>query len=170
VFEVSFSQASRLNSFFLWFLPSNVGPLVYVSFLKGEICAEFLFVCLFVFPLMGKTEWGGNLVCWWLGLYICFVCCLDEASCTGFYWWLGDAGSCILVVSFVGVLIIWYSLGLFLWYYRVLESVLPLQDLISGQELRFHKWFVMALSEIKTNIQKRETKDESQTNGSYKIR
>ena len=28
----------------------------------------------------------------------------------------------------------------------------------------------MALSEIKTNIQRRETKDESQTNGSYKIR
>jgi len=28
----------------------------------------------------------------------------------------------------------------------------------------------MALSEIKTNIQKWETKDEPQTNGSYKIR
>ena len=28
----------------------------------------------------------------------------------------------------------------------------------------------MALSEIKTNIQKRETKDESQANGRYKIR
>ena len=28
----------------------------------------------------------------------------------------------------------------------------------------------MTLSEIKTNIQKQETKDESQTNGSYKIR
>ena len=28
----------------------------------------------------------------------------------------------------------------------------------------------MALSEIKTNIQKRETEDEPQTNGSYKIR
>ena len=26
--------------------------------------------------------------------------------------------------------------------------------LISGQEQRFHKWFVMALHEIKTNIQK----------------
>jgi len=29
---------------------------------------------------------------------------------------------------------------------------------------------VMALREIKTNIQKRETKDEPQENGSYKIR
>ena len=44
------------------------------------------------------------------------------------------------------------------------------QGLISGQEQRFHKWFVMVLSEIKTNIQNQETKDESQTNGSYKIR
>ena len=44
------------------------------------------------------------------------------------------------------------------------------QGLISGQERKFHRWFSMALSEIKTNIQKRETKDEPQTNGSYKIR
>ena len=44
------------------------------------------------------------------------------------------------------------------------------QGLISGQERRFHKWFVMALSEIKTNIKRQETKDEPQTNGSYKIR
>ena len=28
--------------------------------------------CLFVFPPMGKAEWGGNLVCWWLGLYFLF--------------------------------------------------------------------------------------------------
>ena len=34
------------------------------------------------------------------------------------------------------------------------------QGLISGQEQRFHKWFVLTLSEIKTNIQKQETKDE----------
>ena len=44
------------------------------------------------------------------------------------------------------------------------------QGLISGQEQRFRKWFLMALSEIKTNIQKWETKDEPQTNESYKIR
>ena len=36
--------------------------------------------------------------------------------------------------------------------------------------MMFHKWFVMALSEIKINNQKLETKDEPQTNGSYKIR
>ena len=44
------------------------------------------------------------------------------------------------------------------------------QRLISGQEHRFHKWFVRALSEIKANTQKGEIKDELQTNGSYKIR
>ena len=40
-----------------------------------------------------------------------------------------------------------YSLG-------VSASTPKAQGLISGQERRFHKWFVMALSEIKTNIQK----------------
>ena len=78
---------------------------------------------------MGKAEWGGNPVCWWLGLFFCFVCCLDEASCTGYFWWLGNAGSCIQVVSFVWVLTIWYSLALVLWLSRILESVLPLQRL-----------------------------------------
>ena len=33
-----------------------------------------------------------------------------------------------------------------------------------------HKLFVIALSEIKTNIQKPETKGEPQTNGRYKFR
>ena len=131
MFEVSISQASRLNSFFLlvsaflmlvqWF----VWALYRVRFVL-RLC---LFVCLFVFPLMGKAEWGGTSVCWWLGWYFCFVCCLDEVSCTRCYWWLGDAGSCIQVVSFVWVLTIWYPLGLVLWQSRVLESVLPLQRL-----------------------------------------
>ena len=48
-----------------------------------------------------------------LFLSICFV--WDEVSCTGSYWWLGDARSCIQVVSFVWVLTIWYSLALVLW-------------------------------------------------------
>ena len=106
-----------------------------------------------------------------IGFEFFFVCCLDETSWTGCYWWLGDAGSCIQVVLFKWILTIWYSLGLVLWYSRVLESMLSLQRLlISGQDWRFHKWFVMVLSEIKTNIQKWETKNEPQTNGSYKIR
>jgi len=44
------------------------------------------------------------------------------------------------------------------------------RGLISGQEQIFHKWFFMALRESITNLQKRETKDEPQTNGSYKVR
>jgi len=48
---------------------------------------SFLFVCLlacFVFLLMGKAEAGGNPVCWWFGLYFCFVCCcLAEAPAQG---------------------------------------------------------------------------------------
>ena len=101
---------------------------------------SFLFICLFVFPLMGKAEWAANPVCWWLGLHFCFVCCLDEVFCTGCYWWLGDARSCIQVVSFVWVLTIWYSLVLVLRYSRVLESVLPLQRLRASSlaALRFH--------------------------------
>ena len=38
---------------------------------------------------------AGDLVC------VFVVCCLDEVFCTVCYWWLGDAGSCIQVVSFV---------------------------------------------------------------------
>ena len=64
---------------------------------------------------MGKAEWGGNPGCCWLGLYFCFVCCLDEVSCTGCYWWLGDAG--LLFKWFpLWVLTIWYTLGLVLCY------------------------------------------------------
>ena len=67
------------------------------------------FAHLFAFPLNGRAEWGDNPGCCWLGLYFCFVCCLDEASCMGCYWWLGDAWAHIQVVSFVWVLTIWYS-------------------------------------------------------------
>ena len=175
MFEVSFSQASRLSSFFLlvsvllslvqasqvtqrlkrlpaiqetwvqslgwedslekemathssilaWRIPwteepgglqsmglQRVGHNWATSLSGWDLC--WVFVCLFVFPLMRKAEWGSNPVWWWLGLYFCFVCCLDEVSCTGCYWWLGDAGSCIPVVSSVWVLTIWYSLGLVL--------------------------------------------------------
>ena len=56
MFEVSFSQATRLNFFLPFgFCPPKVDPVVCVSFELGEVCAEF-FVCLFVFPLMGKGE------------------------------------------------------------------------------------------------------------------
>ena len=148
---------------------------------------------------MGKAEWGGDPVCWWFGLYFCFVCCLDEAtslvvqvvkclpimretwvwsfgwedplwkemathsstlawkiprmdkcgslqsmgwqratwlsnftfflSCTRCYWWLGDAGSYVQVLSLVWMLTILYSQRLVLLKSRVLEFVLQLQKL-----------------------------------------
>ena len=106
-------QGWILSSF--WFLPSLGWSRGLCELRIGwDLCWGF--VCLFVFPLMGKAEWGDTPVCWWLGLYFCFVCCLDEVSCTGCYWWLGDAGSCIPVLSFVWVLTIWYPLELVLWY------------------------------------------------------
>ena len=119
------SQAPRLEFFLPFgFCPPKVGPVVCVSFVYGEICAE-IFVSLFVFPLMVKAEWGGNPVCWWYGLYFCLL----------FRWGvlhrvlLVVVWSCVQVVSFVWVLTIWYSLGLVLWSSRVLESVLPFQRL-----------------------------------------
>ena len=51
----------------------------------------------------------------WVCIFVLFFFCLGEVFCTGCYWWLGDAGSCIQVVSFVWVLTIWHSLGLALW-------------------------------------------------------
>ena len=105
MFEISFFKASRKVEFFhckvefflpFGFCPPKVGPVVCVSFVEGEICAEFFFV----FPLMVRLSEvvilsADDWVC------ICFVCCLDEVSCTGCYWWLGDDGSCVQVVSFV---------------------------------------------------------------------
>ena len=101
----------------LWFMVPQSRPWMSDwTELRVRFVLRFcLLVCLFVFPLMGKAEWGGNPVCWWLGLYFCFVCCLDEVSCTGCNWWLGEVRSCIQVVSFVWVLTICYSLGLVLW-------------------------------------------------------
>ena len=98
-----------------FFLPFGFCPLRLVQwFVWDSYRVRFvLSFCLFVFPPMSKAEWGGNPVCWWL--YFCFVSCLDEASCTGCYWWLGGAKSCIQVVSFILVLTTWYSLGLILW-------------------------------------------------------
>ena len=152
MFEVSFSQASRkveffpwrrLNSFFL--LVSSLLRLIQ-WFVWASYRVRFVlsFCLMFVFPLMGKAEWGGALVCWWLVFYFCFVCCLNEASCTGCYCWLGGALSCIQVVSFVWVFTTWYSLGLILWQPRALESVLPLPKLSVWSRVR-NKDFTICL-------------------------
>ena len=44
--------------------------------------------------------------------------------------------------------------SLIVWGLRVSAPTLKAQGLIPGQEQRSHEWFVMALSEIKTNTQK----------------
>ena len=110
MFEVSFSQASGKVEFFPWRRLNSFSLLVsaFLRLVQWFVWASHtvrfvLSFCLFVFPLMGKAEWGGTPV-WWLGLYFCLVCCLDEVSCTECHWWLGDARSCIQVVSFVWVL------------------------------------------------------------------
>ena len=111
----------KLNSFFeegwihssFWFLPSWGWSSGLCELCIGwDLC--WIFVCLFGFPLKGKAECSGTPVCWWLGLFLlCLL--LDEASCPGCYCWLGDARSCIQVVSFLWILTVWYSLGLVLW-------------------------------------------------------
>ena len=115
VFKVSFSQSSRLNSFFLLVSFQVWSSGLCKLHIGRDLCWIFVVVCLFIFPLMGKAEWGGNPVFSWLGVYFCFVCCLYGMSCTGCYLWLlGDAGSCLQVISFVWFLITWYSLRLVL--------------------------------------------------------
>ena len=93
-------------SYFVWGLPFLGSKESWISFLKKvelflpfgfyllkggpsglcELCIgwDLCWVfCLSVFHLIGKAKWSSTPVCWWLGLYFCFVCCLNEASCTG---------------------------------------------------------------------------------------
>ena len=129
----------------LGFCPPKAGPVVCVSFLSGEVCAEFLFVCLFFLWWARLSE----VVCCLLTTGIVLVCVvrwgvlhrvlLVDGWRGVWYWWMGGTGSwCSLVVSGLGV-----------------SAPTPkTQGWISGQERRFHKGSVMALSEIKTNIQR----------------
>ena len=128
------------------------------------------FVCLFFLWWARLSE----VVTFLLMIGFVFLFCL-------FFRWgvlhrvLLVAGWCqvlIQVVSFVWVLSIWYHLGLLSGNLGSWSqcSHSKAQGLIFGQEQRFYKRFVMALSEIKTNTLKQETKDEPQANGSYKIR
>ena len=96
-FKKSWIISLKKFEFFLplGFCPPKVGPVVCMSLVFREICAEYLLVC-FVFPLMDKAEWGGNPVCWWLGLYFCFVCCLTHLHrmllVVGWCWVLYSSG------------------------------------------------------------------------------
>ena len=69
--------------------------MVCVSFVRF-VLSFCLFVCFSSHGQLSEVVIlsADDLVC-------IFVCCLDETSCTGCYWWLGDAGSCIQVVSFL---------------------------------------------------------------------
>ena len=166
MFEVFFSRASRMNSFSLLFsaLLSLVQWFVQASY-RVRFVLNFR---LLVFPLMGKAEWGGNPVCWWLGLYFCF----------GLLFRWGVLHRVLLVVGWCWVLyssdflyvsshylILPRDSSLVDWGLGVSAPTPKAQSLILGQEQRFHKWFVMALREIKTNNQKWDSKDEPQTNG-----
>ena len=106
----SLEESWIISSF--WFL-SSWGWSSCLCELRIGWDLSWIFVWLVGFPLMGKAVWSGTPACWWLSLFF-FVCCFDEASCPGCYFWLGDARSCIQVVSFLWVLTVWYSLGLVL--------------------------------------------------------
>ena len=106
--RVGHNWATELNWTELWF--SGLCKLIEWD------CVE-LFLGLFPFPLMGKAEGGSNPVCWWLGLYFCFVCLL-------FRW--GVLHRVLLVVGWCWVL---YSSGFLCVSSRVLELVLLLQRL-----------------------------------------
>ena len=104
-------------------------------------------------------------------IFFLFVCCLERAPCTGCYWWLAYARSCIQVVSLGWILLRLPSVSSLVFSgLGVCASIPKARGLLSGHEQRFHKWCVVALSEIKTNTPNRETRDELQTNGNYKIR
>lgn len=65
----------RLNSFFhLVFALLKLAQLFLMSIVYSETHAEFMCVCVFVFPSMGKAEWGSTPFCWWLAC--CFFACL----------------------------------------------------------------------------------------------
>ena len=89
--------------------------------------------------------------------------------CLLFRW--GVLHRVLLVVGWCWVLYSSGSLCVSFHYFLGISAPTPkAQGFISGQEWRFHKWFVMALSEIKTNTQNQITKVEPHINCSYKIR
>ena len=137
---------SRLVQWFVW-----------ASHRVRFVLIEMLFVCLFFLWLARPSE----VVTLSADDWVCFVL---------FFRW-GVLHRVLLVVGWCRVLC---SSGFLTVNYLILCRVSSLvveclgvsaptpkaQSVISGQEQRFHKWLVMVLSKIKTNIQKRETKDQ----------
>ena len=100
-FKESWILSLKKVEFFLpfGFCSSKVSPVVCVSFLLSEICVEF---CLFVFPLMGKAEWDGNIVCWWLFVVVVVVVSMRCPA-------QGATGGWVMV----GLVFKWFPLGEF---------------------------------------------------------
>ncbi|KAB0347206.1 hypothetical protein FD754_012063, partial [Muntiacus muntjak] len=113
--------------------PAIIVLLSISPFMSVSVCLMVRFVLSeFVFPLMGKAE------------------CPAQGATVG---WV-----------MLGLVFKWFPSCNFSLFDtpRVSAPTPKAQGLIFGQEQRFHKWLVMALSEIKTNTPKRETKDEPQ--------
>ena len=98
---VLLSHASRKVEFFLWWMLTSFFLLVsaLLRLVQWFVWALYrvrfmLSFCLFVFPLMGKAEWDGNPVCWWLGSEFLF--------CLLFRW--GILHRVLLVVGWCWVL------------------------------------------------------------------
>ena len=100
-----------------FFLPFSPPPTPLVGRVGSVACVVFCWVwlvlvllwdkvscCLFFPPLVVMVVWGGNLVCWWLGLCFCLVCCFSEVFCTGCCQQLADDSSYIQVEVFMGLL------------------------------------------------------------------
>ena len=89
----------KVEFFPSWFLPSwGWSSVMYKLHIGWDLC--WVLVCLFVFLLMCKAEWGVNPVCWWLGLCFCFACYLDDILHRVLLV-VGWCGFYIQVVSFV---------------------------------------------------------------------
>ena len=129
--------------------------------------------CLFVvLPLMGKAEWGGNPVWWWLGLYFSFVCCLDEAPTQG-----ATVGYVMPGLVFKWFLLCEFSLsdtpyGLFSGSQRSLSQHSHFQRLKGWSLVRMKipQVICYSINWDEQKYPKMKTKDKHQTNGSYKIK
>ena len=170
--KVEFFPWRRLSSSFLW-----VSSLLKLAqwFVWALYRVRFvLSICFFVFPLMGKGEWGGNPVCWWFGLFL---------FCLLFRW--GMLHRVLLVGGWCRVL---YSSGFLCVcsHYLILLRVSSLvvkgvgvsaptpkaQGLISGQEQDSTSgllWHSVRLKQISQN-KKPKMNPRQMGFGSYKIR
>ena len=116
MFEVSFSQSSRKVEFFPWqrlnsfFLLASALLRLVQWFVWSSYRLRFVlsFVCFFLHWWVRMSE--VILLSADDGLVFLFCFLLWYSILNRVLWWLGDAQSCIQVISFLWVLTIWYSL------------------------------------------------------------